>query len=84
MKKLPMTPTRAVQTFIDCSQSGKEIPKDALETIRRFKEWSLPELMWLNNSSAYCPEIMLEPGMEEKVRDAIGKIKSRDVEPLIR
>ncbi|BDA80393.1 hypothetical protein LPTSP3_g33230 [Leptospira kobayashii] len=74
-----MTPTHAVQSFINAKKEGIEIPSSTLETIRNFRKWREPELIGLRNASSYYPDIYIEKGMEEEITRLLTVVKNRNV-----
>ncbi|WP_411824504.1 hypothetical protein [Leptospira sp. 'Mane'] len=74
-----MTPTRAVQSFINSKKEGIEVPASTLESIRGFRKWKEPELIGLRNASSYFPDIYIEQGMEEEITRLLEIVKNRNV-----
>lgn len=75
-----MTPTRAVQTFIDAKKAGREIPADCLVALRSYKQWKEHELLAVLNASGYYPDILIEPDMEANIHKRLEWFKSRLVD----
>lgn len=74
-----LTPTRAVQSFIDCKKDHLDVPETVLETIRSFRKWNEIELLGLKNASAYFPDIYFQEGMEQEITTLIQKFHGRQV-----
>lgn len=74
-----LTPTRAVQSFIDCKKDHIEVPEQVLITLRTFNKWNEVELLGLKNASAYFPDIYIQDGMEEEITALIQKFHARQV-----
>ncbi len=74
-----LTPTRAVQSFIDCKKDHLEVPEQVLTALKTFRKWNEVELLGLKNASAYFPEIYIQEGMEEEITNLIQKFHNRQV-----
>lgn len=77
--KKVITPTRAVQSFIDAKKEGREPDPEVLEVIRTYRTWRPPELIGLRNASAYYPDIYFEDGMDEVIESLLNEFKAREV-----
>ena len=77
--KQTITPTRAVQSFINAKKSGNEPSEESLSVIRNYRKWKEPELIGLLNTSGFYPEIFFEEGMEESITGLLQKFKDRQV-----
>lgn len=78
-KKAFMTPESAMETFIKCKKENSEIPESVYESLRNYKNWPENSLKGLLNSSAYYPDILVDPDMEQGILKQLGEFKSRIV-----
>lgn len=78
-KKAYMTPESAMESFIKCKKENREIPEAVFDSLRNFHTWSENSLKGLLNASAYYPDILIEPDMEQAVLKLIEGFKSRVV-----
>lgn len=76
MKKI-MTAESAIDTFIKCKKEGKETPDGVIESLRNYRKWRESSLKGLLNASAYFPEILIEPDMEQNILKLIEDFKKR-------
>lgn len=80
MYKKPMTPTRAVETFIRCKKNREPISDEVTLVLDSFQIWNEIELTGLLNASFYYPEILNEYRTAEAIRSLLEKFKQRIVE----
>jgi len=78
-KTIMITPTRAVQSFIDAKKSGLEPSPEVLEVIKTYRKWRELELIGLRNASAYYPDIYFEENMDETIESLLKAFKAREV-----
>lgn len=78
-KRAFMTPESAMETFIRCKKENKDIPEGVLESLRNYKSWSENSLKGLLNASAYYPDILVDPDMEQGIMKQIQVFKDRIV-----
>jgi hypothetical protein len=74
-----LTPTRAVQNFIDCKKSGSNPSEEVFSVLKTFRKWKETELIGLLNASNYYPEIFIEENMESTINHLLQNIKKRFV-----
>lgn len=74
-----MTPTRAVQTFLDSKKQSLPIADEVWNSLKGFRNWNEPELIGLRNASSYFPEIYFEKGMDEEIERLLAIFKKRNV-----
>lgn len=74
-----LTPTKAVQNFIDCKKSGSNPSEEVFSVLKTFRQWKETELIGLLNASNYYPEIFIENNMESTINNLLQKIKERFV-----
>ncbi|PJZ69944.1 hypothetical protein CH373_13140 [Leptospira perolatii] len=75
-----LTPIRAIETFIRCKKEGTQVPFLVWDTIKTYQKWNQIELTGLINASVYYPELLFEPGMEERIAKRMDDFKKRIVE----
>ncbi|TGK28173.1 hypothetical protein EHQ12_12915 [Leptospira gomenensis] len=80
MYKKPMTPTRAVETFIRNKKNGEPIPEEVFLVLDSFPSWNEIELTGLLNASFYFPDLFSEFRTEKAINDLLEKFKQRIVE----
>ncbi|MCG6166428.1 hypothetical protein LFX25_01000 [Leptospira sp. FAT2] len=80
MYKKPMTPTRAVETFIQCRKNQEPISDEVFLVLDSFQTWNEIELTGLLNASFYFPEILNEYRTETVIRSLLEVFKKRIVE----
>lgn len=78
-KILYMTPTSAVQSFVDAKKKGIDPPTQALSSIQNYRKWKPYELIGLQNASAYYPDIYFEENMDETIDKILQSFKDREV-----
>jgi hypothetical protein len=76
---LALTPTRAVQLYIDGKKSGTALAPEVTSVIKTYRKWRENELIGLLNASGYYPEIFYEDGMEDTIHKLLAVFKSKHV-----
>lgn len=74
-----MTPTRAIQSYVDCRKNKEPVSEEILFVLRHYKSFGPNELHWILNVSAYYPEILLEPDMENNIQSLLKGFLAREV-----
>ncbi|XDD50413.1 hypothetical protein AB3N59_00940 [Leptospira sp. WS92.C1] len=80
MHKKPMTPTRAVETFIRCKKNREPIAEEVFLVLDSFKIWNEIELTGLLNASFYFPEILSDYRSETAINAILQKFNQRIVD----
>ncbi|MCG9873697.1 MAG: hypothetical protein MH321_02795 [Leptospiraceae bacterium] len=76
---LVLTPTRAVQLFIESRKTGASISPEITSVIKTYRKWRENELIGLLNASGYYPEIFHEDGMEDTIHRLLASFKAKHV-----
>lgn len=76
---LVLTPTRAVQLYIDNKKSETTVSPEVYSVIKTYRKWRENELIGLLNASGYYPEIFYEEGMEQTINKLLANFKSKHV-----
>lgn len=74
-----LTPTRAVQAFIDSKKENREISEEIWANLKTYRKWNEVELLGLRNASAFYPDIFFEEGMEDTISKLVEVFHSRIV-----
>ncbi|RHX87587.1 hypothetical protein [Leptospira stimsonii] len=80
MYKKPMTPTRAVETFIRAKKNQEPISDEVVMVLDSFENWNEIELTGLLNASFYQPEVLNEFRSETAIQSLLEKFKKRIVD----
>ncbi|AOP32601.1 hypothetical protein A0128_01150 [Leptospira tipperaryensis] len=80
MYKKPMTPTRAVETFIRSKKNQEPISEEVVMVLDSFKTWNEIELTGLLNASFYQPEVLNEYRSEASIQSLLENFKKRIVD----
>nr|WP_167880155.1 hypothetical protein [Leptospira fletcheri] len=84
VKNPSFTPTQTVNMFIRYKKEGNSVPLMVWDSLRNYQKWNQIELTGLLNASGYFPDILFEPGMEEKIQTLLQDFQKRTVEIPIR
>ncbi|ASV13042.1 MULTISPECIES: hypothetical protein [Leptospira] len=80
MYKKPMTPTRAVETFILCRKKNEPISEEVILVLDSFESWNEIELTGLLNASFYFPDILNGYRSEQTIQLLLEKFQRKIVE----
>ncbi|AVQ11396.1 Uncharacterized protein XB16_1064 [Leptospira santarosai] len=80
MYKKPMTPTRAVETFILCRKKSEPISEEVILVLDSFESWNEIELTGLLNASFYFPDILNGYRSEQTIQLLLEKFRRTIVE----
>ncbi|EMJ91147.1 hypothetical protein [Leptospira alstonii] len=80
MYKKPMTPTRAVETFILSKKKQEPVSEEVILVLDSFQSWNEIELTGLLNASFYFPDILNETRSEQSIRPLLEKFNRRIVD----
>ncbi|AVV77895.1 hypothetical protein [Leptospira santarosai] len=80
MYKKPMTPTRAVETFILCRKKSEPISEEVILVLDSFESWNEIELTGLLNASFYFPDILNGYRSEQTIQLLLEKFQRKIVE----
>ncbi|AXX14340.1 MULTISPECIES: hypothetical protein [Leptospira] len=80
MYKKPMTPTRAIETFILCQKKHEPVSEEVILVLNSFESWNEIELTGLLNASFYFPDILNGYRSEQTIRLLLEKFRQKIVE----
>lgn len=78
-----LTAEAAIDAFVKCKKANTEVPKEVLESIRKYRKWQENALIGLLNASAYYPEILLEENMEAEIMKLLDEYQKRIIPRVI-